>query len=1565
MRFLCHAFLALAIVLVPGRAFAVGTDPQTISFFQIPNVSIRDTPPAPLAFSSSGLNVSFTSATPATCSVASSGSVQFNDVGTCTIIASQPGDNTYAAAPDVTQSFNILIPQKIEFDKPADTAFSTQGPPIIAGAVNDLNTHPNYNNPSLPVTFLSSTQSVCTITSDGQLTMLSVGKCTIIVLQAGNDTYAPADTVSQSFKIGKGSNKIYFPDPSNVTLNVSPKPQMYASATSGLPVTYTSNSPSVCSINASGEVTPVSVGQCVILAAQAGNSNYFAASSVLVSFNITDPLYLIAFPEPSLKKFGSPPQTLAATSTSGQPVVTYSSSTPSVCTVSGTAVSYVAPGICSVTASQTFNTPVTISFTVTNGAGTIFFATPADTPFNSTPPTLNATTPTGLTISYSSNTTNVCSVTSAGVLTFLTAGTCSITASHPASASYSAASETQSFKILSTSNVITFPALPNTPFTSTPPTLGATSTSGLAIQYASNTTSICGLNSNTIVFLSAGTCTIKAQQPGNSGIAAATPVSQSFQITAGTNTITFPQPADITFGKQAPALQATASSSLPVSYTSATSAVCSVTAQGAVTILTPGTCSIAASQAGNTNYAAAVSVTRSFNILVQSSAISFAQPPDTPFTSAPPLLSAVSLTNQTVTFTSSSAACSVTSTGTLTFLAVGTCTIEASQAAGVNGQAAQQSRSFQITPGANVITFPSLAATPFTSTPPTLAATASSNLPVSYASNTASTCTVSGSAITFVSGGQCSITASQGGNSNFAPATTVTRVFNITVSVNVITFDKPADTLFTDSPPALTATASSNLPVTYRSNSSRVCTVTSAGVITFVSGGDCSITAYQVGNAAYRAAQPVTKTFTIQVGNNIITFAQPANTPFTSKPPVLSASATSGLPISFSSSTPNVCTVTTGGAIKFVKGGACTIIANQAGDLTYQPATPITRTFAVLPGSNVISFKRPSDRILSAAAPVLGATASSGLAVTYVSKTPSVCSVTSGGTVKLLVPGTCTIAASQAGNVSYAAAVPVSQSFVVKANPTSTVASSGLKSRAIIPATRSATALYASNVVPLLGQPVVLTAKVTPTPNAGTVEFRDGTTPICSAVALSGATATCTVSFSTGGAHDITAAYSGSTKFEASVSEKLVIKVKDQRGRTAETIAQFTTRRNDLLLANSPDQNRDIDRLIEAGNAASSSNTAQGSNFAPGIGMTSTARSGSQDDTDVATMAFGGRQSLASASRAMNAAEDAETAAFSARGLQFGASAEGAARYSFSTSLSAIVRANEADDKRKAAEAGLNFANATTALPSVRRNPFDIWVDARYLSFEDPSLASNENGHFGLVSVGADYVATPSLLIGLMAQFDSMSVRSEVESTETKGKGWLVGPYMTARLSNALFWQVRGAWGETDNEVSPFLTYTDNFTSSRWLASSSLTGRWTSGAWTFSPSAAVSYIEDTTESYKDTFGITISSITSRLGQAKIGPEIAYAFRLSSGMIVEPHAAIQLIWNFANEGEAAGLGSIDSEAPGSATVRGRTELGLRAKTVGGIAVGISGSYDGIGAEGFSAIAGKAALAVPLN
>jgi hypothetical protein len=130
-------------------------------------------------------------------------------------------------------------------------------------------------------------------------------------------------------------------------------------------------------------------------------------------------------------------------------------------------------------------------------------------------------------------------------------------------------------------------------------------TPGNGISFSTTT----GLISGTPTAASTSvTYTITATNGGGS-----TTATFSITVSAGTQTITFPDLSPITLGGAAPTLSATASSNLTVAYTSATSSVCTVTGT-TITVVTTGTCTINANQAGNGTYAAATQVQKSFVI---------------------------------------------------------------------------------------------------------------------------------------------------------------------------------------------------------------------------------------------------------------------------------------------------------------------------------------------------------------------------------------------------------------------------------------------------------------------------------------------------------------------------------------------------------------------------------------------------------------------------------------------------------------------------------------------------------------------------------------------------------------------------------------------------------------------------------------------------------------------------------------------------------------------------------------------------------------------------------------
>lgn len=159
-----------------------------------------------------------------------------------------------------------------------------------------------------------------------------------------------------------------------------------------------------------------------------------------------------------------------------------------------------------------------------------------------------------------------------------------------------------------------------------------------------------------------------------------------------------------------------------------------------------------------------------------------------------------------------------------------------------------------------------------------------------------------------------------------------------------------------------------------------------------------------------------------------IGFDAPADQILGSGTAALTATASSGLPVSFSSLTLGVCDVS-GNTVTLLAAGTCSIAADQPGNASYEAAPQVVRSFAVKI-AQAISFAALIDRDINDGSFGLAATSSSGYVVLFSSATPTVCSV-AGSSVTLLTAGTCSIAADQPGDAIYAPAATVVQGFNV------------------------------------------------------------------------------------------------------------------------------------------------------------------------------------------------------------------------------------------------------------------------------------------------------------------------------------------------------------------------------------------------------------------------------------------------------------------------------------------------------------------------------------------------------
>ena len=278
----------------------------------------------------------------------------------------------------------------------------------------------------------------------------------------------------------------------------------------------------------------------------------------------------------------------------------------------------------------------------------------------------------------------------------------------------------------------------------------------------------------------------------------------------------------------------------------------------------------------------------------------------------------------------------------------------------------------------------------------------------------------------------------------------------------------------------------------------------------------------------------------------------------------------------------------------------------------------------------------------------------------------------------------------------------------------------------------------------------------------------------------------------------------------------------------------------------------------------------------------------------------------------------------------------GSGNYNFVTSLDQVTRAANQ----------IQVMQGGTATHESRR--FDVWFEGSFNKFNG---SAGSGGDFAIAHLGADYLMSPDLLVGGMLQYDRLTDSNDSDNSRTEGTGWMVGPYVTARLQENLYLDARVAGGKSDNDVTPVGTYTDSFSSTRWLADISLTGEFTQGRWTIRPNAGLSWLADKQNAYTNTLGDIIPSQTVSQGQLKFGPTISTQFLGSNGWRYEPALTFDAIYSHANTSGGGGFLGADS----------RLEDGWRARIAPGISMtgpdgtrlSLSGTYDGIGQSGYEA------------
>lgn len=179
----------------------------------------------------------------------------------------------------------------------------------------------------------------------------------------------------------------------------------------------------------------------------------------------------------------------------------------------------------------------------------------------------------------------------------------------------------------------------------------------------------------------------------------------------------------------------------------------------------------------------------------------------------------------------------------------------------------------------------------------------------------------------------------------------------------------------------------------------------------------------------------VSGTLTIEKADQTITFDALDDVTILDEDFDPGAVASSGLEVSYVSSNPDIAAITPEGLVQIVTIGTVTITASQAGDDNYNAAIDVEQSLTITKVDQTITFEALADATVGDADIDPGATASSGLDVTYASSDPDVAEITGDGMIRIVAEGTVTITASQAGDDTYNAAPDVEQTLTVNEEP--------------------------------------------------------------------------------------------------------------------------------------------------------------------------------------------------------------------------------------------------------------------------------------------------------------------------------------------------------------------------------------------------------------------------------------------------------------------------------------------------------------------------------------------------
>ncbi|MFD2602111.1 YDG domain-containing protein, partial [Flavobacterium suzhouense] len=497
--------------------------------------------------------------------------------------------------------------------------------------------------------------------------------------------------------------------------------------------------------------------------------------------------------------------------------------------------------------------------------------------------------------------------------------------------------------------------------------------SGEPIAYVSSNPAVATIVGSTVTIVGAGTVNITASQAGNANYNAANDVVRTLTVNKENQTISNFNDITKTYGDVDFSLTATGGASgEPVTYTSSDNNVATITGN-TVTIIGAGTTTITASQAGNDNYNAA-SLAHTLTVAKAGQSIIFSDITKTYGDSDFTLAATGGASGETVTYVSSNVLVATISGNTVTIVGNGTANITASQSGNANYNAAT-----------DVVRTLTVAAKPITIT----GLTANNK---TYDGNTDAT--VNGASVTsseIVGSDNVALGSYTASFNNSAVGTSksVTVSYQLTgTSASKYILTQPSGIIADITAKQLTISGIQIDNKTYDGNTSATITGTpilngvvntddvaldTTGAIAVFSDPNTgaaipvvvtgySITGTSIANYTLEQPQGLTANITsISLQDQTITFNSLANVTYGDADFNLSATADSGLNVTYTSSDTSVATIN-GNTVTIIKPGNTIITANQSGDSSYNPAPAVQQQLTVTPKTLTVSNAAIADK---------------------------------------------------------------------------------------------------------------------------------------------------------------------------------------------------------------------------------------------------------------------------------------------------------------------------------------------------------------------------------------------------------------------------------------------------------------------------------------------------------------------------------------------------------------------------------------------------------------------------